>query len=79
VKTVTVSEKGQVVIPIALRRQYGIEPGDRLEVIPEAQGFRLVVESDRKARSARECLGLAGYSGPRLSLEDLDPASLSKP
>ena len=28
--TSTVGERGQVVIPVAARKQYGIEPGDKL-------------------------------------------------
>ncbi len=29
---VTISEKGQIAIPVSLRRQYGLEKGDRLSV-----------------------------------------------
>lgn len=29
---VTISEKGQIVIPVALRRLYGLSPGDKLAV-----------------------------------------------
>ncbi len=36
--TVTVSQKGWIVIPAELRRQYGIKPGDRVNVV-EYAGF----------------------------------------
>lgn len=29
---VTISEKGQIVIPVALRKRYGLSPGDKLAV-----------------------------------------------
>jgi AbrB family looped-hinge helix DNA binding protein len=30
---VTISEKGQIVIPAALRKRYGLAPGDKLAVV----------------------------------------------
>ncbi|MGI9951569.1 AbrB/MazE/SpoVT family DNA-binding domain-containing protein [Moorellaceae bacterium AZ2] len=34
---VTISEKGQISIPVALRRQYGLKKGDKL-VLEEVEG-----------------------------------------
>jgi len=36
---ITVSEKGQLVIPAQLRRSLGITAGTRLDIIPEPGGF----------------------------------------
>lgn len=69
--TVTVSEKGQMIIPSELRRQLGIVPGTRLEVFAEGGGFRVQVEPQSKRRSAADCLGVAGYQGPPISIEKL--------
>jgi len=71
---VTVSEKGQVVIPAEIRRLLGITPGTRLEVVPDGGGFRVLVDNARKTKSASDCIGIAGYAGPALTDEQLDVA-----
>ena len=43
---VTVGEKGQIVLPAAARKIFGIDPGDRLLVLgDETQGLALMRES----------------------------------
>jgi AbrB family looped-hinge helix DNA binding protein len=37
-----VSSKGQVVIPIALRRKFGIKIGDMVDLIVEEDGIKIV-------------------------------------
>lgn len=69
--TVTVSEKGQMVIPADLRRRLGIVPGTRLELIPEGSGFRVAVEARTKWRTAADIAGIAGYAGPPVPVEKL--------
>lgn len=76
--TVTVSEKGQMVIPAELRRQLGIGPGTRLEVVAETGGFRVIVEPQRKGRTAADCLGVAGYSGQRVRTKDISGAEAAR-
>lgn len=71
---VTVSEKGQVVIPAVLRARLGISAGTRLEVIEEGGNLRLLLEPLRKTTSALSCIGIAGYTGPKLDLDAMDPA-----
>ena len=41
--TVTVSEKGQIVIPAEIRKQLGITPGCQLDFRIEGQSIRAVV------------------------------------
>jgi AbrB family looped-hinge helix DNA binding protein len=48
--TTTVSSKGQVVIPRALREKYGLTSGTRLEVAESDQG--LVLAPLKQARSS---------------------------
>ena len=44
---VKVGDKGQIVIPAAARKLFGIEPGDNLIVLgDEAQGLAIMVEKD---------------------------------
>ncbi len=71
---VTVSEKGQVVIPASLRARLGISAGTRLEVSEENGNILMLVEPQRKTVSARDCIGIAGYTGPMLELVEMDAA-----
>ncbi len=71
---VTVSEKGQVVIPAKIRRLLGITTGTRLDVVPDAGGFRMLVDNARKTKTAADCIGVAGYAGPALTDEQMDVA-----
>lgn len=70
----TVSEKGQLVIPAAIRTALGISAGTRIELSLESDGFRAYVEPTRKTRTAKTCLGVAGYSGPKLDAGEMDVA-----
>lgn len=71
---VTVSEKGQVVIPSSLRAKLGISAGTRLEVSEENGNILMLVEAQRKTQTAQACIGITGYQGPKLELDELDPA-----
>jgi AbrB family looped-hinge helix DNA binding protein len=75
---VTVSEKGQVVIPAEIRRLLGITPGTRLEVVPDDGGLKMLLDNARKTRSASDCIGIAGYAGPALTNGQLDVAPYAR-
>ena len=69
----TVSSKGQMVIPAAMRESLGIEPGTRVAIRQE--GTRLILEPETlaaKLRMIKEMRGCtAGYpSGTEMLLED---------
>ncbi|NOT85677.1 MAG: AbrB/MazE/SpoVT family DNA-binding domain-containing protein [Methylococcaceae bacterium] len=66
---ITVSEKGQLVIPAQLRRSLGITAGTRLDIIPEPGGFKVLVNDARKTKRAVDCIGIADYQGERVSIE----------
>lgn len=74
---VTVSEKGQLVIPAKIRRLFGITPGTRLNIVPDAGGFKALVDDDRKTKSAADCIGIAGYTGKVVSVEEMDVAKFA--
>jgi AbrB family looped-hinge helix DNA binding protein len=74
----TLSSKGQLVIPSRLRQLLGLQPGDRLALSLEADGLRLVPQSREKTHAARALIGCAGYEGPALSLEQMDPARFAE-
>jgi AbrB family looped-hinge helix DNA binding protein len=71
---VTLSSKGQLVIPKRFRRLLGLGPGSRLAVRLRQEGLELRLEANGKTASAREVIGCSGYQGPALPIEALDPA-----
>jgi AbrB family looped-hinge helix DNA binding protein len=68
-----------LVIPARFRQLLGLQAGDRLALTLEADGLRLVPQNREKTRSARVLIGCAGYQGPPLSLEQMDPALFAQP
>ena len=74
----SVSSKGQIVLPAALRRRLGMGAGARIEVLEEQDGLKLRVV---RAVAASDLSALAGMvkapsRGTPRRLEDFDPASL---
>lgn len=69
---VSVSSKGQVVIPKSIRQQMGITAGTRLELSRKANELTLKVIGGRKRSTVEEGIGLAGYKGPPVSIEQMD-------
>lgn len=49
IKKMKVFPKGQVVIPVSLRKKYNIDIGDHLEVIPSSEGILLKPSSRKKS------------------------------
>ncbi len=70
----TLSSKGQLVIPARLRLLLGLQLGDRLELTLEADGLMLQPHTPAAATSAHALIGCTGDEGPALPLEQLDPA-----
>jgi AbrB family looped-hinge helix DNA binding protein len=79
-QTMTVSSKGQVVLPASIRRRLGLIAGSQLSIIEEADGVRLVVSRPINATSVASCAGMvtATSKGHPRNLADFDPASLLK-
>ncbi|MDR0945781.1 MAG: AbrB/MazE/SpoVT family DNA-binding domain-containing protein [Bifidobacteriaceae bacterium] len=70
--TATVTSKGQVTLPVALRRDLGIRPGTQVEFEEMADGW--VRMRPRTGRMA-DLAGFFGtWEGPAASLEDMDRA-----
>ncbi|MBM5809440.1 MAG: AbrB/MazE/SpoVT family DNA-binding domain-containing protein [Cyanobacteria bacterium M_surface_9_m1_291] len=75
----TLSSKGQLVIPARLRQLLGLQPGDRLALRLESDGLHLIPQDSAKTNSAQSLIGCAGYQGPPLALDQMDPALFAKP
>lgn len=59
--TTTISSKYQIVIPRAVREQFGLKPGQRVMFIPYENSLRLVIiPSIEEARGMLPPIDLAG-------------------
>ncbi|NEQ42352.1 MAG: AbrB/MazE/SpoVT family DNA-binding domain-containing protein [Leptolyngbya sp. SIOISBB] len=73
--TVTVSDKGQVVIPVAIRKQLGITPGSQLTFTLEGSAIRVEVKRSRPITTIDEGFGmLVCPPAPTRRLQDFDVA-----
>lgn len=41
-ETVILGESGRIVLPATIRREFGLEPGERLTIISEPNGIRIM-------------------------------------
>ncbi len=83
---VTVSDKGQVVIPVEIRRTLGIHPGCQLDFVLEGQVIRAQVKRTFAAASVEAGFGMlkakaptkSSKASPQRRLADFDVASAMK-
>ena len=71
--TATLTSKGQITIPIEIRKVLGLKTGDRIEIYEEENG-RFVFAP--RTGSIMEMEGCLAKSGPALALEEMDQAVL---
>jgi AbrB family looped-hinge helix DNA binding protein len=78
VSTVTVSSKGQIVLPVALRRRLSLGPGAKLEMSETADGLTLKVVKDARIADPAAYAGMlkAPTRGVARRLSDFDAASI---
>lgn len=69
----TLSFKGQLVIPARLRQLLGLRAGDRLALNLQPVGLHLAPKGPAKAASAHALIA-AHYQGEPVPLERMDPA-----
>lgn len=70
----TLSSKGQLVIPARLRQLLGLRAGDRLALNLEPDGLHLALQGAANAACAHALIGAAHYEGEPVPLERMDPA-----
>ncbi len=63
-----VTQKGQVTIPLEVRRALGIRPGSNVEFRMEEHGVRLVVDPER---AADEIAGMRGAGSGEMSTDEI--------
>ena len=70
--TAIMTSKGQVTVPIEVRKQMGLRMGDQIVFtkLPGADGYAL----SRKARSIKSLIGMFKSTKPAPTLEKIDEA-----
>lgn len=69
--TITLSSKGQVVIPKEIRDELHWEAGAELELISTPTGITLRSRSPKGKLNLADLRGILYYDGPPISTEDL--------
>ena len=72
----TITSKGQVTLPVAIREQYGLESGDVLHFLPAGEN-ELRVKVVRQHR-ADELAGLLGGGKPYLGSPEAEMAAAAR-
>ena len=67
------STKGQIVIPKRLRDQWGLVTGSRVKIASTPAGIQITPVAARNAKAVLKGLGLSGYKGKPIAIEDMDP------
>lgn len=73
-RSTILSTKGQVILPKAIREVLMWEPGTRLVVEQTKDGVLLKAEPLFKPTKLEDVIGCANYTGPPLSIADMDAA-----
>lgn len=69
--TATVTSKGQITIPVDVRRALQVDSGDRVEFVQLEPGQFFVVAANR---SVTELKGMFGKATKAVSIEDMNQA-----
>lgn len=72
--TVTMSTKGQLVIPRELRERLGWREGTRLEIVSQAGGVVIRAVRAFPETKVEDLLGVLKYAGPPKTIEEMDAA-----
>jgi AbrB family looped-hinge helix DNA binding protein len=64
------TSKGQITLPVEIRKEMGLKPGDRLEFRRNASTG--TYEMTRKTCSIMDLKGLSKYDGPPVTVEQMN-------
>lgn len=70
----TMSTKGQVIVPKELRELLDWKPGTRLKAEQTGNGVLFKTERIFPETTIEQVFGSLGYTGPTVSLEEMDEA-----
>ena len=63
---VLISTKGQIVLPVTVRKALGLKPGMRVNVKVDGKGARLTPAPAKKTTTLEEIQSLLKYDGPKV-------------
>ena len=66
-----ISTKGQIVLPVAIRKALGLRPGMRVEVLMDGKGARIVPAPSRNGVRLSEIQALFRKRPPKVATKDL--------
>lgn len=72
--TTTLSTKGQVILPAAVRKRHGWNAGTKLTVEDTPQGVLLKHSPFGPPTRLEDVFGMLKYKGPPVSIEDMEKA-----
>ena len=68
---VLISTKGQIVLPVKVRKALGLKPGMRVNVKIDGKGARLTPASAKKTTTLEEIQSLLKYTGPKVPVSTM--------
>jgi AbrB family looped-hinge helix DNA binding protein len=68
---VLISTKGQIVLPIAVRKALGLTPGMRVNVKVQGKSAQITPASAKKTVSLKEIQSLLKYDGPKVDVSEM--------
>ena len=71
IATITLSSKGQIVIPKEIRDELHWEPGTELTLVFCASGITLKARPKKTGRNLADLIGMLKHDGPPVSTEEL--------
>jgi AbrB family looped-hinge helix DNA binding protein len=71
IATITLSSKGQVVIPKEIRDELHWEAGTQLTLISTPSGVTIKAKPQKTGRRLEDLIGMLKHEGPPLSTDDL--------
>lgn len=68
---VLVSTKGQVVLPVAVRKALGLKPGMRVNIEVDGRAARITLAPAKESSTLEDVQTILRYSGPRVPIEKM--------
>ena len=68
---VLISTKGQIVLPVAVRKALGLKPGMRVNVKVNGKSAQITPAPSKKTVSLKEIQSLLKYDGPAIAVSDM--------
>lgn len=68
----TLTSKGQITLPIAVREKLGLVKGDKIVFGFEEDGRLVVTPKPKKTGSMQALIGCLPWTGPPMTLDDME-------